>query len=54
MIDHTGLSVNDFATSRAFFVKALAPLGYKVMMDGVAIGDVTVTALSVTVLPPEK
>ena len=33
MIDHTGLSVNDFVTSRAFFVKALAPLGYKVMME---------------------
>jgi catechol 2,3-dioxygenase-like lactoylglutathione lyase family enzyme len=33
MIDHTGLSVNDFAASRAFFVKALAPLGYKVIME---------------------
>ena len=33
MIDHTGLSVNDFATSRAFFAQALAPLGYKVMME---------------------
>ena len=33
MIDHTGLSVSDFAASRAFFVKALAPLGYKVIME---------------------
>jgi catechol 2,3-dioxygenase-like lactoylglutathione lyase family enzyme len=33
MIDHTGLSVSDFVRSRAFFVKALAPLGYKVIME---------------------
>jgi len=33
MIDHTGLSVSDFAKSKEFFAKALAPLGYKVMME---------------------
>ena len=33
MIDHTGLTVSDFAKSREFYAKALAPLGYKVMME---------------------
>jgi len=33
MIDHTGLTVSDFARSREFYAKALAPLGYKVMME---------------------
>ena len=33
MIDHTGLTVSDFAKSRDFYAKALAPLGYKVMME---------------------
>jgi catechol 2,3-dioxygenase-like lactoylglutathione lyase family enzyme len=33
MIDHTGLNVSDFRKSRAFYVAALAPLGYEVLMD---------------------
>jgi len=33
MLDHVGLTVSDFAKSKEFFVKALAPLGYTVMMD---------------------
>ena len=33
MIDHTGLHTKDPKTSRAFYEKALAPLGYKVMME---------------------
>lgn len=33
MIDHTGLNVSDFARSRAFYVAALAPLGYVVLME---------------------
>jgi catechol 2,3-dioxygenase-like lactoylglutathione lyase family enzyme len=28
MIDHTGVEVSDFARSKAFYEKALAPLGY--------------------------
>ncbi len=28
MIDHTGIAVSDLARSRAFYEKALAPLGY--------------------------
>jgi catechol 2,3-dioxygenase-like lactoylglutathione lyase family enzyme len=28
MIDHTGVDVSDFARSKAFYEKALAPLGY--------------------------
>ncbi|HZP66135.1 MAG TPA: VOC family protein [Rudaea sp.] len=33
MLDHIGLSVADLARSRAFYVKALAPLGYVPVMD---------------------
>jgi catechol 2,3-dioxygenase-like lactoylglutathione lyase family enzyme len=33
MIDHTGLQVSDPARSRVFYDKALAPLGYKVLME---------------------
>jgi catechol 2,3-dioxygenase-like lactoylglutathione lyase family enzyme len=33
MIDHLGLSVSDLGKSRAFYTKALAPLGYSVMME---------------------
>lgn len=33
MIDHTGVSVSDFARSKAFYQQALAPLGYVLMME---------------------
>ena len=33
MIDHTGLRVSDPNVSRAFYEKALAPLGYRVIME---------------------
>jgi catechol 2,3-dioxygenase-like lactoylglutathione lyase family enzyme len=33
MIDHTGLQVSDPARSRAFYEKALAPLGYTVLRE---------------------
>jgi catechol 2,3-dioxygenase-like lactoylglutathione lyase family enzyme len=33
MIDHVGLVVRDYAKSKAFFEKALAPLGYKLVME---------------------
>jgi catechol 2,3-dioxygenase-like lactoylglutathione lyase family enzyme len=33
MIDHTGLQVSNPAVSRAFYERALAPLGYRVLMD---------------------
>ena len=33
MIDHIGLSVSDYPRSRAFYLKALAPLGYDAVMD---------------------
>jgi catechol 2,3-dioxygenase-like lactoylglutathione lyase family enzyme len=34
MIDHIGLGTSDFAASRAFFLKALQPLGVGVVMEG--------------------
>ena len=33
MIDHTSLTVSDFAKSRGFFERALKPLGYKVIRE---------------------
>ncbi len=33
MIDHTGLLISDPKKSRGFYEKALAPLGYKVLME---------------------
>ncbi len=33
MIDHTGLEMSDPAKSRKFYEEALAPLGYKVIME---------------------
>ena len=33
MIDHTGLSMTDPSASRRFYERALAPLGYKVLME---------------------
>lgn len=33
MIDHTGVIVADFAHSRAFYEKALAPLGFTKVME---------------------
>jgi len=47
MIDHTGLTVSNFAKSKAFYAKALAPLGYEVMMEFTAgqIADVDTAGL---------
>ncbi|HET7744476.1 MAG TPA: VOC family protein [Gaiellaceae bacterium] len=33
MIDHVGLNVSDYETSKRFFEGALTPLGYRVVMD---------------------
>jgi catechol 2,3-dioxygenase-like lactoylglutathione lyase family enzyme len=33
MIDHTGVSVADVAKSKAFYTRALAPLGYTLIME---------------------
>src|SRR5689334_3590850 len=33
MIDHISLQVSDIARSKAFYERALAPLGYTLMMD---------------------
>jgi catechol 2,3-dioxygenase-like lactoylglutathione lyase family enzyme len=34
MFDHVGLGVTDYAASKAFFVKALEPLGVGIVMEG--------------------
>ena len=36
MIDHTGLKISDPVASRRFYEAALAPLGYRVLMEGPA------------------
>lgn len=33
MIDHVGVSVSDFSKSKEFYTKALAPLGYTLLME---------------------
>ena len=36
MIDHMGLDVGDYERSKAFYEQALAPLGFKLVMEPVA------------------
>jgi catechol 2,3-dioxygenase-like lactoylglutathione lyase family enzyme len=40
MLDHTGITVSDFARSKAFYSAALAPLGYTIRKEkgGIAAG----------------
>ncbi|MEW5756240.1 MAG: VOC family protein [Pseudomonadota bacterium] len=33
MLDHIGLEVRDYAKSKAFYIQALAPLGYELIME---------------------
>ena len=33
MIDHTGISVSDFAKSKAFYTRALASIGYQLILE---------------------
>ena len=33
MIDHTGLTVSDFGRSKTFYARALAPIGYELLME---------------------
>lgn len=33
MIDHTSVNVRDFGRSKAFYAKALAPIGYALIME---------------------
>jgi len=33
MIDHAGVTVRDFAASRRFYMAALAPIGYALLME---------------------
>jgi len=36
MLDHVGIPIADFARSKAFYAKALAPLGYGLVMEVLA------------------
>jgi len=33
MVDHVGFAVSDYATSKAFYAKALAPLGFTLLLE---------------------
>jgi catechol 2,3-dioxygenase-like lactoylglutathione lyase family enzyme len=35
MVDHVGFAVSDYARSKAFYEQALAPLGFKLLMEPV-------------------
>lgn len=52
MIDHIGLTVSDVAKSKAFYTRALAPLGYALMLEfpAAVTGDTDVAGLGV---PPK-
>jgi catechol 2,3-dioxygenase-like lactoylglutathione lyase family enzyme len=57
MFDHVSLSVTDPARSRAFYAKALAPLGYKVISQyegGFGIGAEDGSAVWVAGGPAQK
>jgi catechol 2,3-dioxygenase-like lactoylglutathione lyase family enzyme len=36
MLDHLGINVSDYSRSRDFYAKALAPLGYELLMEPAA------------------
>jgi catechol 2,3-dioxygenase-like lactoylglutathione lyase family enzyme len=40
MLDHVGIGVGDYERSKAFYERALAPLGYKLLLEfaGAAAG----------------
>ena len=46
MIDHIGFPVSDYPRAKAFYLKALAPLGYSLVME------VTQEQTTVTTPPP--
>ena len=33
MLDHIGISISNYEVSKAFYIKALAPLGYQLLME---------------------
>jgi len=35
MLDHAGINVSDYERSKAFYTRALAPLGYELLMEPV-------------------
>ena len=39
MIDHIGFAISDYEESKAFYTKALAPLGYVLIMEVAAEGN---------------
>ena len=39
MIDHIIITVSDYNASRAFYVKALEPLGYSIIMEFGKVGS---------------
>jgi catechol 2,3-dioxygenase-like lactoylglutathione lyase family enzyme len=53
MIDHTGVAVSDFATSKAFYTKALAPIGYTILAEfpAAVTGSVDVAGFGVAPKP---
>ncbi len=52
MIDHTGVEVSDFGRSKTFYTRALAPIGYELIMElpATVTGDTDVAGFGV---PPK-
>ncbi|HMK86770.1 MAG TPA: VOC family protein [Steroidobacteraceae bacterium] len=53
MIDHTGVAVSDFKKSKAFYEKALAPIGYSLLMEvsATAAGEMEAAGFGVAPKP---
>jgi catechol 2,3-dioxygenase-like lactoylglutathione lyase family enzyme len=51
MIDHTGVGVSDIERSKAFYTKALAPLGYVPIMEVPAPGGGALVAVGFGIPP---
>jgi catechol 2,3-dioxygenase-like lactoylglutathione lyase family enzyme len=52
MIDHTGLSVSNFARSKAFYEQALSPIGYSLIM-ALSAAETGVTDVAGFGVPPK-
>lgn len=53
MIDHIGLTVSDFGKSKAFYARALAPIGYELILElpAAVTGDTDVAGFGVKPIP---
>ena len=54
MFDHVGLNVQDYAASRGFYERALAPLGYSVVMSFDELRGTRLVLIRRNLAPPNQ